>query len=76
MRLTYLPAAVAAWAPAVFVSLRTSTNQRQLGFAKLASHLQRRGTNWQRQGALDSWREVPPELGKGNAINPALEVNI
>lgn len=34
MRLTYLPAAVAARAPAVFVSLRTSTNQKQFGFAK------------------------------------------
>lgn len=34
MGLTYLPAAVAAWAPAVFVSLCTSTNQRQLSFAK------------------------------------------
>lgn len=32
--MTYLAAAVAAWAPAVFVSLRTSTNQRQLSFAK------------------------------------------
>lgn len=72
MRLTYLPGAVAAWAPAVFVSLCTSTNQRQLGFAKfgLAPPEKRH------ELAHGSWREVPPELGKGNAINPASEVNI
>lgn len=61
-RLTYLPAALAA--SVLFRCPGSPQPVRNSALLSLASHLQRRGANPHRQGARDSWREVPLNLGR------------
>lgn len=61
---THLPARSCRCLCAVSVSLLTATSKGNSALLSLASHLQRRGANPHRQGARDSWREVPLNLGR------------
>lgn len=61
---TDLPALSCRCLPAVPMSPSTATSKRNSALLSLASHLQRRGANPQRQGARGSWREVPLDLGR------------
>lgn len=71
-----LPARSSRCLCAVRMSLRTATSKGNSALLTLASHLQRRGANSQKERRARFLEGSPPELGKDNAINSAWEVSI